>query len=262
MRKPRLKITDDTIERIKYLVSINKSRKEIAEDIGACIRTVENICNKNNICLKRDFKQPSLNENYFENIITEYQAYILGFLYADGYIDSAEKSAIINIHQKDIDILYKIKQYTNCKNDIHKSSTKNCVRLNLCSKKLVNDLKKFGVVKNKSKKIKLPNLNYNIYKHFFRGYCDGDGYVGKRQVIICTGSKQFYNDFTKYLSEKFKKSISTRKDCTECFYIVLSRKDVDIIKWMYEDSNIYINRKYQSYLENWSSYTEKRRSMG
>ena len=254
-------IKDNIDKKIEYLANLGIPRKKIAKKLNLCVRTIEIRCKKANIKLTNNKRKPNLNKDFFKNITSEEQAYILGFVYADGYIDCQEKSLVINMSKKDIDILYKIKNALQCKNPIHKSSTKNCVRLNLCSKEMVKDLKEIGVCRAKSKIIRLPQLPNNLYKHFFRGYCDGNGHVGKAQVIVCTGSQKFYEDMIKFFSEKFNKKISVREQ-HNCWYIVFSRKDLDIVDWLYSESNIYIDRKYKSYLDNWVAYAEKRRNIG
>lgn len=235
---------------------------EISERLGVTTRTVENYCNTLSLKPARKIKRnKSLDVDYFEKIETEGQAYVLGFISADGYIDVGERSVCIAINKRDIDIIEKIKCELNSNAEFHDVKTPNCVRINFCSRKLVADIKKFGVCRNKSKTIRLPTLSEGLYRHFLRGYFDGNGHVGKRQVVLCTGSELFRNDVADFLSKKFSLPISVKKQGA-AYYIVLSRKDLDIVSWIYSDSKIYLNRKYNSYIDNWVSYAERRRSEG
>ena len=229
--------------RLKNFEKLHKdglTAKEISQRLGVTIRTIENYCNTLGLKPKRE---KSLNVDYFEEIKTEGQAYVLGFIYADGYIDSQEKAISITINKKDIDILEKIRNELDSNAKFHDVKTPNCVRLNLCSKKLVSDIKQLGVCRAKSRIIRLPIIRDDLYRHFLRGYFDGDGHVGKRQVVVCTGSKLFRDDVAELLSKKFEMKIST-KEQNNTYYIVLSRKDIDIVHWLYSDSRIYLNRKY------------------
>ena len=49
--------------------------------------------------MKKDKKDK---KEYFKNVDNEYKAYILGFIFADGYIEANERSLTFNINKKDI----------------------------------------------------------------------------------------------------------------------------------------------------------------
>jgi hypothetical protein len=52
----------------------------------------------------------SINESVFDSINTPEKAYILGFVYADGYNNVSKGRIVIALNDKDIDILYQIRQ--------------------------------------------------------------------------------------------------------------------------------------------------------
>ena len=56
------------------------------------------------------------NHNYFKTIDTEEKAYILGFLYADGY--NSDKQVVISQLEQDVDILEKINKALDADNQI------------------------------------------------------------------------------------------------------------------------------------------------
>ena len=97
-------------------------------------------------------KKYTLNENTFKQIDTGEKAYWLGFILADGLIDnSVAHKLVINLQLSDIDHLYKFRDFLNAdvpvKSYPHYKSSRATIRI--CRKKIVNDLKKFGVVPNK-----------------------------------------------------------------------------------------------------------------
>jgi len=47
----------------------------------------------------------SLNENYFDEIDTSNKAYILGFLYADGYNNRINNTVVLSLFKQDREIL-------------------------------------------------------------------------------------------------------------------------------------------------------------
>lgn len=238
-----------------------KNRKEISDIMGVTLRSVTNYQKKTGVKPVYNPRLPNLNEDYFSTIDTEEKAYILGFIYADGYLESNERTLTFNISQKDMDILLKIKKALKCGNEVKKSSTKNCVRLHLSSIKLVSDLKKLGVSRRKSLVISFPKLDEKLYRHFIRGYFDGDGHIGKRQCALIVGSKSFYKGFSEYIKRVFNKELY-KNDMGNYYRIQFNRADHEIIKWMYQDSNIYLDRKHKAYLEHWHGYTERIRSRG
>lgn len=238
-----------------------KSRKEISEIMSVSLRSVTNYQKNTGIKPIYAPRTAKLNEEYFSKVDSEEKAYILGFIFADGYIESNERTLTLNISRKDIDILQKIQKALNCGNEIKESSTKNCVRLYLSSTKLVKDLKRLGVSRKKSSSIPFPDLEEDLYRHFIRGFFDGDGHIGKRQCALIIGSDSFYKGFEDYIKRTFNISLY-KNDMNNYYRVQFNRKDHEIIKWMYKDSVIYLDRKYKTYLEYWNGYTERIRSRG
>ena len=259
------KLTHDyhgNLKKYKELCLLGKNASEIANILHVTIKSVHNYEHTTGIKPAPPIGRISnIDTHYFNNIDTEEKAYILGFLGADGYVDYACKNVTLNINKKDEDILQKIKDQLKCGNPYSKSSTPNCLRLNMSSIEIVSDLAKYNIVPHKSKKYAMPVLREDLYRHFFRGYCDGDGHVGYKQVVIAIGSNTFFHEMVSYIEKLFNKKLSTRTT-GNCHYIVLSRKDLDIVLWMYSDAKIYLDRKMESFVCNWVSYAEKRRSRG
>lgn len=238
-----------------------KNRKEISEIMGVTLRSVTNYQKTTGVKPVYNPRLPNLNEDYFSAIDTEEKAYILGFIYADGYFESHERALTFNISRKDIDILLKIKKALDCGNEIKESTTKNCVRLYLSSTKLVADLKKLGLSSRKSLVVRFPKLEENLYRHFIRGFFDGDGHIGKRQCALVIGSDSFYKGFSEYIKRTFGKELY-KNDMGNYYRVQFNRGDHEIINWMYKDSNIYLDRKHKAYLDYWHDYTERIRSRG
>lgn len=141
------------------------------------------------MCKRKHF----INENYFETIETEKQAYILGFIYSDGCIEEHPTTSALTICQleQDVDILYKIKEELQSDypmfNTVQKINGKIISTFYAYSKKLCEDLVKLGATPRKSLVLKFPFfLNEKLLPHFIRGYFDGDGCIwnGKRKKMI------------------------------------------------------------------------------
>ena len=118
------------------------------------------------------------NHNYFKTIDTEEKAYILGFLYADGY--NSDKQVVISQLEQDVDILEKINKALDADNQIKRKlqSTNNKTVCQLCysSIDMCTDLTNLGCFRNKSLACTFPTfLDKSLVRHFIRGYFDGDG---------------------------------------------------------------------------------------
>lgn len=130
------------------------------------------------------------NENYFNELKTHEQAYILGFIYADGY-NRGDCLELDQIGER-IDILEKINKALNSEYPI-RSYSPNLYRLTFNSVQLCSDLTKLGAVKNKSLVLKFPNfIPDELMSSFILGYFDGDGCVwnGKRKKMLVKNEKK------------------------------------------------------------------------
>ena len=95
---------------------------------------------------------------------------------------------------------------------------KNSRYMSLSSTKMVCTLKKLGCVENKTEVgFDLPNISKDLFRHFVRGYFDGDGSVGIRskrhnqiQVSICS----IDNKFLTQLQEKLREALNKRDSNT------------------------------------------------
>lgn len=139
---------------------------------------------------KNGTSKREIRHNFFNNINFEEQAYLLGFIFADGCINEERHTLSININKQDqyiIDLLKDIspEAYTR-EQKSYKSIAKvrgrqvknhGSIRTNISSKILIEDLKKYGVIQNKTyTDMHLPIVSDDILlKHFIRGYFDGDG---------------------------------------------------------------------------------------
>lgn len=140
---------------------------------------------------KNGTSKREIRHNFFNNINFEEQAYLLGFIFADGCVNEERHTLSININKQDqyiIDLLKDIspEAYTREQKSYKSIATvrgrqvKNhgSIRTNISSKILIEDLKKYGVIQNKTyTDMHLPIVSDDILlKHFIRGYFDGDGY--------------------------------------------------------------------------------------
>jgi hypothetical protein len=142
----------------------------------------------------------NVKDDYFETWSHE-MAYILGFISADGSINKQKSSLSIELQMRDKEVLEFIRDQI-CPTALIKTTKKNkqeYYRLRINSVKLIDSLKKYNVIPNKTFSISLDfNLPQQFLGDYLRGLFDGDGWVTCRRNTIefglCSGSKQFMDD--------------------------------------------------------------------
>lgn len=221
---------------------------------------------------RRDFNEMTgytANYNFFDKIDSEAKAYWLGFMYADGYISndgyvgislSIKDKSHLEKYRKELNCTYKIHDYM--PNETNKYTKNKYSRLTFKNKYMCDVLNSKGCFYNKSLKLIFPDENIvpkALLKHFIRGYFDGDGSLitSKNSINfkIC-GTKEFLEGIIDTFNENiekynFKKSLYKRRDDNKNnFYISYGGrlKTIEVMKWLYEDSSIYLDRKYELYL--------------
>jgi hypothetical protein len=216
----------------------------------------------------------NVDDNFFEKIDNEYNAYILGFIYADGCILERNQFSI-TVKRDDEYILEKINicmksnfpivRYSSKYDENHKATDKSSLRIT--SKKIIEDLYKLGCTKRKSDTLTFPKIDKVYIRDFMRGYFDGDGTVFLVQEddirfgIIST--KEFCDSFLKLLPYNGKTEIHKEYRCEKnVYYISLGGKYVikKIYDFLYDNSNIYLTRKYdifENYYKNCKFYVGK-----
>ena len=216
----------------------------------------------------------NVNDSYFEKIDTEHKAYWLGFIYADGFINTTEDVIGISLSKKDINHLEKFKDDVEFTGPIHNYKGKgfietDYVRIVIRSKQMKQNLISLGVYENKTDILKFPTLSQvskELIYHFIRGYIDGDGSISKAKgKQIVNGEKRIYlgirlrilgnYDFLKEMIELIRKEIPNKT------YSIIKRKNENvyevtynfsvaekILHWLYDDSNIYLKRKKDKFI--------------
>lgn len=152
----------------------------------------------------------TLNHNYFENINSRDKAYFLGLLVADGSVNNKNLVSTF-LQEKDKHILETFKNYLNYTGVIkyNKNRTKTSqaqYSLRFISKKICEDLSKYGVVKNKTFITYFPDIPEEFYSNFIRGVFDGDGciYISqnlRNSLFSITGNKMLLTKIQDVLKE-------------------------------------------------------------
>ena len=193
----------------------------------------------------------------FEKIDTEEKAYWLGFLYADGNVSKSEDKIELSLAEVDLKHIQKFKEFMGIENKICYREQQKAYRISFRSQSCKQDLIDKGCVPAKSLILKFPNeeqVPKELIRHFIRGYFDGDGWFTNTEKCFQTGiigTKEFIEGTFKYLEENNIKTTCKIFNKGNVFkYNLNSYYDVKkFLNWIYKDSNIYLDRKYEHYLD-------------
>ena len=207
----------------------------------------------------------------FEKIDTEEKAYWLGFMYADGYTSANNNKVVLSISKNDeshlqkyIEFLKYSKPYKLRKNGFKKDGTQlYMVEVNIGDDKLYQDIVRCGCIPNKSLTLKFPDKNIfdneSLIRHFVRGYIDGDGSLGlyqgrwksKVEHVQIIGTKDFLEGIQTTCGIKGYLRLKHPETGNQYTYILkyTNLKAFQVAKFFYENSNIYLERKYNIYVE-------------
>ncbi len=255
-------------EQINFIIEqyqLGISSEDIAKQLNIASSTVLRNLVKNNITIrsnsesKRTYK---INQNFFENIDNEIKAYYLGFLISDGCVGSNDNSIVLSQIKEDDDSLRLISNYIYGFTKIeyykdYKGTDRSY--LTVYSKKWKEDLIKLGCVPNKTFLTKFPDIDEEFHSHFIRGLIDGDGSVLNYDspTITITGTDELLYKIEEIIYKLFNingyigKAIKYRENEKNISFLDYNGffKCKIVGDWIYHNSTIKMNRKYQSYLQ-------------
>lgn len=245
-------------EKAIMLLDSGKSLEYITKTFGGSPECLSKRLKKKGYKIINRQNERGTNHSLFKNIDSEEKAYWLGFLFADGNVHSTTNQISIGLKISDYNHLEKFKKFIGANNKISiNKKTKSC-RYQFFSKEMKKDLINLGCIPKKSLVLKFPD-EYVI--PFIRGYFDGDGCLSYNRkskskdcdlVIprisilgttdILLGIKDNFN----FNSGSIRKANPKGSDlCKEMGYYGINA--VDFLKIIYNNSNIYLERKYLRY---------------
>lgn len=210
-----------------------------------------------------------LNLNFFDNIDSEIKAYLLGFIAGDGCV--SEEGLHIRLAYNDIYIIKLLQKYINPTAEIKYLPLENQqdqVIINFYSVELVEKLKNYGIVKNKTYvSMYIPKMPKELIRHFVRGYYDADG-TASFGIKINPKTKNtkgttFKAAFTAHLTNlledvqkeldlcNINSSLKYYKNNKGNYYysLVINMGSLDLFEnYLYQNANFYLLRKREKFL--------------
>lgn len=197
-------------------------------------------------------------ETYFETIDTTEKAYFLGFLYADG--TNTGVSLQLALMEEDSYILERLKnaiKYTGPLRTYSHKIGKPQTRLEIVRLKLVADIEKLGVRRNKTFNLQFPDfLPEDLIPHFIRGYFDGDGCITKDNrsfTITFTGFIDMLRVVEKHLLQimvtitkgSYAKRHKEKNDGIYTIYFGTNLSTLMFFNYVYKNADgLFLTRKF------------------
>lgn len=265
IRKDKDLLTYDVFE-AKKLYENGFTLEEISQKLNVSRQSISKQLKKIGVKVLRANIMSNLNETVFDDINTEEKAYWLGFLYADGNISSRNNYVRINLSSRDKEHMEKLKVFLNYERNVLDYKTKqghNVSRMSVSNEHLWKTLNNLGCTPHKSLTLKFPSNIFNerkdLVRHFLRGYFDGDGCLTyrdkdhKRPEICLISTVDFIREMETFIPLKPLKNIYLKHKKTNNTITGVWQKEgrtaFEFAKYLYENSTIFLDRKYAVYLE-------------
>ena len=263
--KPKkVMLESDKSKIIKLYGKQNLSKTKIAELLGYSQKQIAHILKSAGFPPARVTKvkrKYPMDENYFEIIDSHEKAYILGFLFADGYNSPCNQIKLVQ-SVRDIEHL---KLIQNCIQPDKKHAIKilKCINkppysqqdsalLTFYCKKMCDDLTKLGCKQAKSLNCELPKINNLYMNSFLAGLSMGDGWIcanSKNSFKYgLVGSKIMIKQIQNYLKNNLNIHLTiSSKDKVDRGTIGGNIQIYKFLTWMFKDTPFLLKRKFKKY---------------
>lgn len=225
------------------------------------------------------------NKDYFNKIDTAEKAYWLGFLYADGCINELVKngktqSMNLELTLADIDKEHIVKFAQAIETNVpikqkiitHKGKQYISNRIIISSTKMCKDLCDLKCVPNKTYNVRLPDATIipnHFMRDFLRGFFDGDGCIHNKKnqtglSVSFSGMECMLKDIVEFLVKNkiinvIPKIYKDKRSNACSFFIYGNNNSRDFLDYIYKDSTVYLDRKYQLYISYYVDFKPKSR---
>lgn len=197
----------------------------------AFLKELESLKKLSNDVSKLSSCSEKFNERIFENIDTKEKAYWLGFLYADGNVNTKHNRIGFHLAYKDVVLLERFCDFVGGdRSKIVSYNNNETVFYYISSSDMKNDLAKHNLLPNKTYKKEFPIIeDYELFLAFFLGVFDGDG--SKSNSSLVSGNKEFLEYCCERLEldkNKIRLQINPYGSCYSLY--INSNKYIEILK--------------------------------
>ena len=261
---PKQKVTPELKQEIiNFYLSEPMTLKQVENKYNLSHPTVSKILKNIPKYSKAKIYNPNLKEHFFKKL-NEISAYYLGLIIADGNVynsqDGRQSSISITLQEEDEYLLIKFKEILNANTSVShdgRGSSQFAIRSNI----MAEELKTYGVIPRKSFFTYLPQIEDILMPHLIRGIFDGDGSIQAKinkdnrylhSFSFC-GTHKLMQDIADYLNKNLvltqKINVYDYKNRELSEIKIQNKHDMFIFgEWIYNNSSIYMKRKYNEYL--------------
>ena len=245
-------------KQLEELLNQGKSTRKIAEELGCGRTTVSTYIHKYGLADKMKHSKPKESIK-LEKIKIKEEAYFLGFLLGDGYIDP-KNTVEITVNLRDKEVLEFISNILGCNINIDNRLNKKAKIFPIARiSRRINDITKFtgGYLK---KERHYPRLNKNLEKYLIQGFFDADGCItfGYRkdrkriwQKVSFTSQYKVLEGVQTFLLNNLEIATKVRpKTGEDCYILEFTNREhvLKFLDYLYEDNDmIVLKRKYNKY---------------
>lgn len=266
MNKTNLKKISKEI--LEYEYKNCGSMQKMADTLNVSIDSIYKYMKLYNVKYEKKYKGNYYCNNRFFKDESPESFYLAGFIAADGSVQYRKYSKILKItlSKKDINHLEKIKKILDSNHPIKEykvkksklvNSENESVEIQIANKDIVDDLKKFNIIPNKTKVYEMPEwiLSHKFLNHFMRGYFDGDGTItycglakGRKKIQLnfsILGTEKFIKQYREILFKFCKANYAKITQHSSIFKINYSGNNLvkNIYDFLYKNQNICLQRK-------------------
>lgn len=262
-----IEVNGKNSQKIRELYEKNYNLNQICDELKLprhARKNISQMLRQSGVQMRRYTGKHTIDTSYFKNIDNKEKAYFLGFIFADGCIYKSSQNAWgmnFYIVEKDKYIVEELKEKCKATYPIRmvkkeKPTHQNKIGMSITNTEFVNNLRNLGCTENKSSQGIIPNCilhNEAFLPSFINGLFDGDGSIVRSHayytypcVSLCLNS---------YMAEQIKEIIEkiinkTPKiiiDNNICKIQLHKQQAMQFMNWMYKDSNLHLQRKYERY---------------
>lgn len=258
-------LTSSRKEAVCKLYLEGKCKSDIEKELHISTSTINDILYEYNIetDVFRINRKYSFDYKFFDEIDNQNKAYILGLLLSDGNVSSNTSEVTLSLQEDDVEILQKVNDVMKNKKPLlyvdyyhnKNQNWKNHYRLSFQSKYTKKSLAKYGCIPNKSLVLQYPNiLPKEFNKDLIRGYLDGDGHISKSESRVrLTSTRSFCNSVKSILESELGIHCTImsehKSETTASLQIAGTKQCKKFLDWIYDDAELYLDRKHNIYLD-------------
>lgn len=243
-----------TLDNYNKLKEQKLKRAEIAKEFGLSDGQIKKLISKNGWGKTK----PEIANSHAFTDYSESSCYWAGFLAADGCVTGGTVKVCLNYD--DTAHIEKFRSFLGSTHSITSNTDKYYrSEINFRHPQIVEDLEiNYNIVPRKSLTYKLPRLPNKYFKHYLRGYFDGDGCICESFSNInsvtatlyttITGSGEFIEELYSTINTLLGTSGTTAtKDNNVKIIKYCTNSSLVLLDYMYKDSIDHLDRKYMLY---------------